>query len=123
MVGWYHRLSGHEFEQDPGDGEGQGSPVCCGSWGHKELDVTEQLNSNSSNGRWASRVAQLVKDLPAVQETRFNPWVGKIPWRRKWLSTPVFLPGESHGQRSLVGYSPCTHKELDTSDRVTNAFP
>ena len=35
----------------------------------------------------------------------FNPWVGKIPWRRKWLLTPVFLPGEFHGQRSLVGYS------------------
>ena len=36
----------------------------------------------------------------------FNPWVGKIPWRRKWQSTPVLLPGKSHGQRSLVGYSP-----------------
>ena len=36
----------------------------------------------------------------------FNPWVRKIPWRRKWHSTPVFLPGESHGHRSLVGYSP-----------------
>ena len=36
----------------------------------------------------------------------FDPWVGKIPWRRAWQPTPVFLPGESHGQRSLVGYSP-----------------
>ena len=36
----------------------------------------------------------------------FSPWVGKIPWRRKWQPTPVFLPGESHGQRSLAGYSP-----------------
>ena len=36
----------------------------------------------------------------------FNPWVGKIPWRRKWQPMPVFLPGESYGQRSLVGYSP-----------------
>ena len=36
---------------------------------------------------------------------RFNPWVGKIPWRRKWQPTPVFLPGESHGQSSLVGYT------------------
>ena len=35
----------------------------------------------------------------------FNPWVGKIPWRRKWQLTPVFLPGKSHGQKSLVGYS------------------
>ena len=37
---------------------------------------------------------------------RFNPWVGKIPWRRAWQPTPVFLPGELHGQRSLVGYNP-----------------
>ena len=37
---------------------------------------------------------------------RFDPWVGKIPWRRKWQPTPVFLPGKSHGQRSLVGYNP-----------------
>ena len=36
----------------------------------------------------------------------FNPWVGKIPWRRKWQPSPVFLPGESHGQRNLEGYSP-----------------
>ena len=43
----------------------------------------------------ASLVAQLVKNLPAMQETQFNPWVGKIPWRRAWQPTPVFLPGES----------------------------
>ena len=38
------------------------------------------------------------------KESRFDPWVGKIPWRKEWLSTPVFLPGEFHGQSSLVGY-------------------
>ena len=37
---------------------------------------------------------------------RFDPWIGKIPWRRAWQATPVFLPGESHGQRRLAGYSP-----------------
>ena len=46
----------------------------------------------------------------------FNPWVGKIPWRRKWQPTPVFLPGESHGRRSLVGYSPWVRKESDTTE-------
>ncbi|RJF55595.1 hypothetical protein D4Z76_09300 [Campylobacter coli] len=51
-------------------------------------------------------MAQMVKNLPAVQETWFDPWVGKIPWRRKWQLAPVYLPGESHGQRSVVGYSP-----------------
>ena len=40
-------------------------------------------------------VAQMVKNLPVMQETGFDPWVGKIPWRRAWQSTPVFLPGES----------------------------
>ena len=42
---------------------------------------------------------------------KFDPWVGKIPWRWKWQPTPVFLPGESHGQRSLAGYSPWGHRE------------
>ena len=46
MVGWHHRLNGHEFEQSPGDGEGQGSLACCSPWGQKEFDMTEQLNSN-----------------------------------------------------------------------------
>ena len=44
----------------------------------------------------------------------FNPWVGKIPWRRAQQPIPVFLPGESHGQRSLAGYSPCGLKKLDS---------
>ena len=46
----------------------------------------------------------------------FDPWVGKIPWRRAWQPTPVFLPGESHGQRSLVGYSPQGCKKSDTTE-------
>ena len=46
MVGWHHRLNGHEFGQAPGDGEGQGSLVCCSPWGCKELDMTKRLNSN-----------------------------------------------------------------------------
>ena len=54
----------------------------------------------------ASQVAQTVKKLPAVQKTRFDLWVRKIPWRRAWHPTAVRLPGESHGQRSLVGYNP-----------------
>ena len=44
MAGWHHRLTGHEFEQTPGDSEGQGSLACCSPWGHKELDATEQLS-------------------------------------------------------------------------------
>ena len=48
----------------------------------------------------------MVTNPPAVQETWVESWVGKIPWRRERLPTPVFWPGEFHGQRSLVGYSP-----------------
>jgi len=47
----------------------------------------------------------------------FDPPVRKIPWRREWQSTPVFLPGEFHGQRSLAGYSPWGCKELDTTEQ------
>ena len=52
---------------------------------------------------------------------RFHPWVRKIPWRRAWQPTPVFLPRESHGQRSLVGYSPWGHKESDTTKATEHA--
>ena len=47
IVGWHHRLDGHEFEQAPRAGDGQGSLVCCSAWGCKELDTTEQLNDNN----------------------------------------------------------------------------
>ena len=46
MVGWHHRLAGHEFEQVPGDDKGQGSLACCSPWGCKESDMTERLNNN-----------------------------------------------------------------------------
>ena len=48
MVGWHHRLNGHEFEQAPGVGDGQGSLACCSPWGHKESDMTELLNNSIS---------------------------------------------------------------------------
>ena len=48
----------------------------------------------------------------------FDSWVGKIPWRRKWQSTPALLPGKSHGWRSLIGYSPWGRKESDTTERL-----
>ena len=47
MVGWHHQVNGREFEQTPGDTEGQGSLVCCSPWGPKELDTTEWLNNNN----------------------------------------------------------------------------
>ena len=52
----------------------------------------------------------------------FHPWVGKIPWRRKWQPTPVFSPGEFQGQRSLVGYNPWDHKELDMTEQGSTSY-
>ena len=53
------------------------------------------------------------------KEHRFHSWVGKIPWRRAWLPTLVFLPGESQGQRNLAGYSPWSRKESDMTEQLT----
>ena len=92
-------------------------------------------------------MAQLVKNSPQCRKPGFDPWVGKIPWRKERLPTPVFwpgefhelyspwghkesetteelslspvfLPGEFHRQRSLVGYSPCGHKESDMAEQL-----
>ena len=67
----------------------------------------------------------MVKNLPAnsgrCKICRFDPWVRKIPWRRAWQYTPVFLPGESHGQWNLAGYSPWDHKESDVTE-PSNTF-
>ena len=51
---------------------------------------------------------------------RFDPWVGKIPWRREWKPSPVLLSEESHGERNLAGHSPWGCKELDTTERLNN---
>ena len=70
----------------------------------------------------ASKVMLIVKNLPANAEDirdRFNPWVGKIPWRRIWQPPPVFLPGESHGQRSLAG---CTVHRVAKSETQLKQF-
>ena len=70
---------------------------------------------------WASLIAQVVKNLPAMQET----WVRSLVWedpleRKEWQPTPVFLPGESHGQRSLVGLSPQGCRESDMTEWLTH---
>ena len=76
---------------------------------HRQLlggDKSLYLVIKHEVGNGASQVALVVKNPPAnSKRCGFDPWVGKIFWRRKWQPTPVFLPGESHGQRSLVGYS------------------
>ena len=62
-----------------------------------------------------SLVAQMVKNFPVIQETQVQSLAWEDPWRRKWQPSPVFLPGEFHGERSLVGYRPWDCKESDTT--------
>ena len=64
----------------------------------------------------ASQVVLVIKNL--LERCWFHLWVGKIPWRRKWQPTPVFLPRETHGQRSQTGNSPPGHKESDMTERL-----
>ena len=73
-------------------------------------------------------MALAVKNLPAnagdIRDGGLTPGeveMGRIPWRRAWEPSPVGLPGESHGQRSLVGYSPWGHKESDTTEQLSNS--
>ena len=60
----------------------------------------------------------LVVKNPPANGGDSDLWVGKIPWSRKWQFTPVFLPGNFHGQRTLAGWSPCAYKELDTIEQL-----
>ena len=66
--------------------------------------------------------SKLVKKYLQCRRPGYNHQVGKIPWRRKWQPTPVFLPGEFHGQRNRAGYSPWDHRELDTTVWLTFTF-
>ena len=101
-------------------------PLCVSGGNVKWYSFTFPSECKHQNG--TSLVAQLVENLPAMLETwvwflgwedllekgtGFDSWVGKICWRREQLPTPIFLPGEFHGQRSLAGYNPWGPKELD----------
>ena len=86
-------------------------------WGHRESDTTERLSHMDTCV--ASLVAQIVKNLPAMQEIWDQSLGWEDPWRREWPPTPIFLPGEFHGVRSLVGYSRWIHTELDMTEQLT----
>ena len=109
-------------------GEEAGS---CSSWHHpSQDDNTETYLVSTCRSMIPSRV-NTVSALssisggargkePACQCRRqeLDPWVRKIPWRREWQPTPVLLPGEAHGQRRLVGYSPWDRKESDATQQL-----
>ena len=72
---------------------------------------------------WASQVAQWERICLQCRRCRIDLWVGKITWRRKWQPTPVFLPGESHGQKSLVGYMGLQRVRHDLSTEHIDIYP
>ena len=87
------------------------------SFGGKSTSLATDILLEIVMKSWACQVALVVKNLPAkAGDSWLDPWVRNIPWGRAWHHTPVLLPGESHGQRSLAGYSPEGHKELDLTE-------
>ena len=108
------------------DGERKGNPPQFSCLGNLQMEETGRLQSMGLQSRTRMNDKHYSRfDFPggsvgnesACQCSRcgFVHWVRKIPWRRAWQPTPVFLPGESHGQRGLEGYSPWGHKESDTT--------
>ena len=108
LIGLSCSSSGKEFACDAGD---QGSIPWLGRSSGEGIGYPLQYS-------WASLVAQLVKKPPAMWETWVRPLGWEDPWKRKWQPTPVFLPGEPHGQRNLVGYSPQGRKVSDTTEQL-----
>ena len=97
----------------PGVGDGQESLAYCSPRGHKELDTTERLNrTGASSGKESACQCR------RHRRHRFDPWVRKIPWRRKWQPTLVFLLGKPQRQRSLAGYSPWSREESDMTEHA-----
>ena len=96
------------------------------NYGHKWEISVHKLQNDTFLAFLTSQVVLVVKNPSAnavdARDTGFDPWVGKIPWRRKWHPTPVFLHGKSPGQRRLAGYSPWGCKGTQVSTWLLFAF-
>ena len=104
MVEWHHWLNGHEFEKTAGDGEGQGSLVCCGPWGHTELDMTEQLSNNFS---WESGNLKGGKPYPsdcrALHQASLSTGFSRQEcWRGLPFPSPEVPANSGNEPKSLV---------------------
>ena len=95
VVGWHYQLSGHEFEQVPGDGEGQGSLVCCSPWGFKESDTTEQLNTATHLHTCVCSVAQSCPILfDSMSAASLAPLIMEFSSQEYWSALPFPPPGD-----------------------------
>ena len=100
MVGWHHRLDEHEFELAPGVGKGQ-VLQSMGLQRVRHAQGTEQQHTHIYTGFPGG--SDYRESAHQCRRCVIDPGVRKILWGRKWQPTPVFLPGKSHGQRSLAG--------------------
>ena len=137
MVGWHHQLNGHEFEQTLGDSEGQGSLACCSPWGHKESDMTEQLNNNKSCQRRCleslqMRAAWSHGDKFSVsagrsQQLHTHLWTKTLLMQpSKWLPPRRRDCGKPERPRSLWlffrGWSSMRSRSLKKTNRSENSW-
>ena len=105
----------------PGESQGRGSLVGCRLWGHTVGHDWGDLAAAAAATMWGFPGGSESKESAFdARDPEIKP--GKVPWRRKWLSTPIFLPGEFHGQRSLADYSPWGCKELDMTATNNNLY-
>ena len=87
---------------------------------HKHLkQIITGLNDSYKELIWLRWLSGKESTNAGDRRVEFNPWDMKIPWRKKWQPTPVFLPGKFHGQRRLASCSPWNRKESDTTDRLS----
>ena len=98
--------------------EGPRCPVWWFHSGYPEHEHLSFLWASRELGSWPRWWLRWKSICLQCGRPGFNPWVGKISWRRQWQPTLVFLPGKSHGRRSLVGYSPRRLKDLDMTERL-----
>ena len=112
---WILHWGNLPLPKHPGHLATSGDIFGCHGWGRGRLEVlpTSRSFPGVSDSKGSAHNAGNLGSIPGF---------GKFPWRRKWQSTPVFFPGESHGQRSLMGYSPWDHKESDTTERLILHF-
>ena len=99
----------------PGESHGQRSLAGCSLWGCKESDIAQRSIGGLPGGASSKESACKCR---RHRRRGFHPWVGKVPWSKKWQPTPVFLLEKFHGQRSLEDCSPWGCKELDTTERT-----
>ena len=93
---------------------------CVGPWVACEIQTLKMRYTFSELPRWR-QWKRILLQCRRQRRHQFDPWIGKIPWRRTWQPTPVFLPGKSQGQRILAGYSPQGCKELDMTEASQHA--